>query len=563
MPLMILIEWRSHDVLEVSDDSGSFISISNCEMGGRKSSKRNKTKTNTINTKKGSENSKTSLLRGSGVFEFSNGMKQKLNEAAVDVKENIPISRTALNTKLPEDVNTFPRRKRRSSQMGPAPKRPSIEKEEEEESKIIGDSLLQAVNSVKTTDSSCSTSKTKEIVSRRRPPSRPLPIVEEDEVFSGENEDCVEERREGLSSSLSTEDVEEEHLEDEDDEPPEPLQNPNFEKMERALNEERKGEVLFVPPQLSRVQSYGSPKKVWSLLVRRDEIPRPTQNLMRDHPQMSPNTRAVLVDWMMEVCETERQHRETFHLAVDYVDRFLESGIQEVTPKTFQLVGTTALFIASKYEEIYPPKCQEFAGYTDGAFSSQAVRQMETIMVRALNWALSSLTSVHWLATYMQLLGKKEVEQELCGDEHIVEERSSIPNFMREDFIHMAKILDLLLLDTGSFKFSYRTVAAAVLFACYEPHRMVEQVTGYSYERLYSAIQFVEPYVAVLEARRLPGDPLPQVDKIPSSEVHRYQTRMDFDGLDDIMRLVEEERKNRVPFPTPRRVLPTGYSNLA
>ena len=44
-----------------------------------------------------------------------------------------------------------------------------------------------------------------------------------------------------------------------------------------------------------------------------------------------------------------RLHRETFYLAIDYVDRYLSK--QRNIPKTrLQLVGVTALFVAAKTE---------------------------------------------------------------------------------------------------------------------------------------------------------------------------------------------------------------------
>ena len=69
-------------------------------------------------------------------------------------------------------------------------------------------------------------------------------------------------------------------------------------------------------------------------------------------------------DWLIEVCEVYRLHRETFYLAVDFIDRYL--GVAEVAvPKNrLQLIGITCLFIGAKIEEIYPPKLQEFAYVT-------------------------------------------------------------------------------------------------------------------------------------------------------------------------------------------------------
>jgi len=48
-------------------------------------------------------------------------------------------------------------------------------------------------------------------------------------------------------------------------------------------------------------------------------------------------------------------HRETFHLCVDYVDRYLGLGSNfdfnhQISPGNLQLIGYTALVIASKIE---------------------------------------------------------------------------------------------------------------------------------------------------------------------------------------------------------------------
>ena len=68
-------------------------------------------------------------------------------------------------------------------------------------------------------------------------------------------------------------------------------------------------------------------------------------------------------DWLIEVCEVYRLHRETFYLAVDFLDRYL--GLTDSVPKNrLQLIGVTCLFIGAKLEEIYPPKLQEFAYVT-------------------------------------------------------------------------------------------------------------------------------------------------------------------------------------------------------
>ncbi|OTF73123.1 hypothetical protein BLA29_010413, partial [Euroglyphus maynei] len=59
--------------------------------------------------------------------------------------------------------------------------------------------------------------------------------------------------------------------------------------------------------------------------------------------------RSILVDWLVDVADEYKLKDETLFLAINYIDR-----------QEFQLLGTSALFIATKYEEIYPPDLADF-----------------------------------------------------------------------------------------------------------------------------------------------------------------------------------------------------------
>jgi hypothetical protein len=48
-----------------------------------------------------------------------------------------------------------------------------------------------------------------------------------------------------------------------------------------------------------------------------------------------------------------------------------------INRKKLQLVGVTAMFIASKYEEIYAPEVKDFAYVTDSAYTKNEILSME------------------------------------------------------------------------------------------------------------------------------------------------------------------------------------------
>ncbi|PIO33125.1 hypothetical protein AB205_0045680 [Aquarana catesbeiana] len=84
-------------------------------------------------------------------------------------------------------------------------------------------------------------------------------------------------------------------------------------------------------------------------MLHKDRIYPRDKNLFQKHPELQQSMRAILLDWLMEVSEVYKLHRETFYLAQDFFDRFM--AIQEnVVKSSLQLIGITSLFIAAKLE---------------------------------------------------------------------------------------------------------------------------------------------------------------------------------------------------------------------
>lgn len=89
--------------------------------------------------------------------------------------------------------------------------------------------------------------------------------------------------------------------------------------------------------------------QIWSFMCLSDQkslIQRDPEMFQR-HPTLQPRMRAILLDWLIEVCEVYKLHRETYYLAMDYIDRYLSSH-HNVPKNELQLIGITCLFIASK-----------------------------------------------------------------------------------------------------------------------------------------------------------------------------------------------------------------------
>ncbi|XP_078683514.1 cyclin-A2-like [Branchiostoma floridae x Branchiostoma belcheri] len=111
---------------------------------------------------------------------------------------------------------------------------------------------------------------------------------------------------------------------------------------------------------------------------------RPKPGYMKKQPDITNSMRCILVDWLVEVAEEYKLHNETLYLAVSYIDRFLSS--MSVLRSKLQLVGTAAMFLASKYEEIYPPDVGEFVYITDDTYTKKQVLRMEHLILKVLSF---------------------------------------------------------------------------------------------------------------------------------------------------------------------------------
>ncbi|KAM7338812.1 hypothetical protein ACRRTK_002296 [Alexandromys fortis] len=124
--------------------------------------------------------------------------------------------------------------------------------------------------------------------------------------------------------------------------------------------------------------------------------------------EVTGNMRAILIDWLIQVQMKFRLLQETMYMTVSIIDRFLQDNC--VPKKMLQLVGVTAMFIASKYEEMYPPEIGDFAFVTNNTYTKHQIRQMKMKIRRVLNFSLGCPLPLHILRRASKI-GEIDVEQ--------------------------------------------------------------------------------------------------------------------------------------------------------
>jgi len=127
----------------------------------------------------------------------------------------------------------------------------------------------------------------------------------------------------------------------------------------------------------------------------------PKWNYMTKQPDITFTMRSILIDWLVEVCEEYKLSSETLFLAVTYIDKFL--SYMSVQRNKLQLVGTACMFIAAKYEEIYPPELTEFCYITDDTYSKRQVLRMEQLILQCLDYDCAPPTA-HFFVNHLAQL---------------------------------------------------------------------------------------------------------------------------------------------------------------
>uniref|UniRef100_A0A8C5MIG0 Cyclin N-terminal domain-containing protein n=1 Tax=Leptobrachium leishanense TaxID=445787 RepID=A0A8C5MIG0_9ANUR len=135
-------------------------------------------------------------------------------------------------------------------------------------------------------------------------------------------------------------------------------------------------------------------KEIYSYL-RQLELRQPVRQNYLKGMEINKSMRAILVDWLIQVHSRFQLLQETLYVTIAIMDRFLQS--QPVSRNKFQLVGVTAMFIASKYEEMYSPEISDFVYITDNTFSKSQIRQMEMLILKELKFDLGRPIPLHFL----------------------------------------------------------------------------------------------------------------------------------------------------------------------
>ncbi|KAL2895093.1 putative cyclin-A3-1 [Bienertia sinuspersici] len=179
--------------------------------------------------------------------------------------------------------------------------------------------------------------------------------------------------------------------------------------------------------------------------MEKEEKRRPVGDYMqRIQKDVSANMRGILVDWLVELAEEFKVVSDTLYLTVSHIDRYL--SFKPISRQKLQLLGVSAMLIASKYEEIDPKPVEKFCDMTENTYTKHEVVEMEADVLRTLNYEMGNPTVKTFLRRFTRA----------------AQGNSKNPNLQLEFLGYY--LAELSLLDFGCVKFLPSTVAASVVF---------------------------------------------------------------------------------------------------
>jgi hypothetical protein len=178
-------------------------------------------------------------------------------------------------------------------------------------------------------------------------------------------------------------------------------------KHNQQVSQEKRGQELFNQKSIQDPQCV--PQFFVSIenqLIQTKHLSLPCPNYMSRQSDINEKMRAILIDWLVDVCLKYKMRPQTLFIVVDVVDRFLSQT--QIKRNHLQLVGISALMLVAKYEEIYPPNIKEYVTVCDNAYTREQLLEQESQILLALEFNLVRPTSLEFLELFQQRLGLQE-----------------------------------------------------------------------------------------------------------------------------------------------------------
>ncbi|UJR25233.1 hypothetical protein I4U23_006585 [Adineta vaga] len=224
--------------------------------------------------------------------------------------------------------------------------------------------------------------------------------------------------------------------------------------------------------------------KYWRELEQHTPI-RQNFLLNRREGTASPQNRAVLIDWLYQVHDRFKLLSDTFHMTINFIDRYLQ--LVDVSKHELQLIGSAALLLACKYEEMTIPGMNDFVYVSDNAYSKEDMKEMERRIISTLSYDLGRPLSINYLRRYSKIIQATDLEHTL--GKYLLD-----LTFIDHSFSHLLpSYISACASFLSRYLLAYKRVTSSTSMSLLIEHLWPEKFmlfhTGYTFEQLRQGIE--------------------------------------------------------------------------
>jgi cyclin B len=132
------------------------------------------------------------------------------------------------------------------------------------------------------------------------------------------------------------------------------------------------------------------------------------KDFLKHQAEITPHSRGILINWLVSIHRYLKLVPETLHLSISLIDRFLNK--KSVSKYQLQLLGMTSLYLAGKYEEIYPPEFSKYLKICENAYSKSQVILMEKELLKVVDFKVNTPTIWVFFTKYSECAGLNKAE---------------------------------------------------------------------------------------------------------------------------------------------------------
>jgi hypothetical protein len=173
-------------------------------------------------------------------------------------------------------------------------------------------------------------------------------------------------------------------------------------------------ENLIINKELAPKWSTEEYRRVCTVLVKKDyqngilktifEDEETIEDCLSKH-KITERMRCRMVDWMIEVFTNYKCEDSSFFIAVNIMDKYLKESekTRVLQPGELHLIGVTSMFIASKYQDIYPLRLRTVhEKIAHKKLSTADIKAKEEEITKCLNYVIGKATQWEFVCIFIE-----------------------------------------------------------------------------------------------------------------------------------------------------------------